>query len=323
VKSVDISLQFGIPNMVNARLEEGIWFNRFLEFCVDNECPPDFMGYNFHAIIFNNIQSELASFRLPQLSMNPNALKDSILTVKSRSAEFGWNVNKLYLPLWNYCFSSNPLEDTTFRAVYIIKNYLENANDTDGLGCGTLYDNAMYSRMAAKTYYGFRGLFTGNGIPKAAYYAFTLLARLGDQMIASGEGWYITKKGNDLQLLFYYYEHFSEQYANSEYFATTNSERYLPFAMDTRLKITVPLTDLPYDKYLSTETMINRASGSSFDKWLEMGALPVETPEMIEYLSAVSTPRIVNHILEVQDGFLEISVELEPLEIRMIELRPN
>jgi xylan 1,4-beta-xylosidase len=141
-------------------------------------------------------------------------------------------------------------------------------------------------------------------------------------VIARGDGWCVTKQEEEIQILLYYYQHFSEQYASFTYFAASENDRYLPFAMDTRLSLTVHLTDLPYERYQLTERIINRSSGSSFDQWLDMGAMPVETTETVDYLRAVSIPRIKNRILKVQEGSLEISEELEPLELRLIELRP-
>ena len=322
VKSINSKLKFGIPNMTGARMEEGLWLQNFLNFCRENNCLPDFMGYYFYPMSKNVTKDDLDTYNPVNMSMDPDALKNNIRNVKLKVKELDLNISPFYIPMWNYCFFGNSLTDTTFRAVYTIRNVLENLDATDGYGCGLLSDFSIYARMSTNTFYGFHGLFTYNGIPKAAYYAYTLLARLGSNVLAHGEGWYVTKKDNTLQLLFYYYEHFSEQYANSVYFATNNSERYLPFALDKRLKITVPLTDLPYESYLLSETELSRASGSSFDKWLEMGAIPVETPEMADYLKAVSTPRVTNRIVKVSNGRLDISVELEPLEIRLIELRP-
>ncbi len=51
-------------------------------------------------------------------------------------------------------------------------------------------------------FFGGLGLFTVNGIPKASYYAYTLLRQLGDQFLGRGDGYFITRKHNSYQIMF-------------------------------------------------------------------------------------------------------------------------
>ena len=71
-----------------------------------------------------------------------------------------------------------------------------------------------------------------------------------------------------------------------------------------------------------TETIVNKNYGSSFDKWIELGGLPLESKNDIEYLKAVSVPRIQKKMLSTQNNSLTITAELEPHEVRFIEIKP-
>lgn len=50
------------------------------------------------------------------------------------------------------------------------------------------------SSLPNMLFFGGLGLFTVNGIPKASYYAYTLLQQLGDQFLGRGDEYFITRE---------------------------------------------------------------------------------------------------------------------------------
>ncbi len=102
----------------------------------------------------------------------------------------------------------------------------------------------------------------------------------------------------------------------------TFKNRYTPFPKPHTSKIIIPLTNLSEASYQLTETIVNKDYGSSFDKWFELGGLPLESKEDIEYLKSVSLPRIQKKILSTENNALTINAELEPHEVRLIEIKP-
>ena len=54
--------------------------------------------------------------------------------------------------------------------------------------------------------------FTANGIPKAGYQALRLLNRVGDQKLAQGKGWYVSRTGNEIRIFLYHYCHYDALY---------------------------------------------------------------------------------------------------------------
>ncbi len=53
-------------------------------------------------------------------------------------------------------------------------------------------------------FHGGYGLFTINGIPKAGYQALRMLGRIGERKIASGEGWFVSRTENTIQVYLYH-----------------------------------------------------------------------------------------------------------------------
>jgi len=126
----------------------------------------------------------------------------------------------------------------------------------------------------------------------------------------------------DFQIILYNYQHYSKLYASGELFDMTFENRYAPFSKPHTLKIILPLTNLFEGSYQLIETIVNKNHGSSFDKWVELGGSPIETKDDIEYLKYASIPRIQKKTLYTENNSLKIIAELEPHEVRLIELKP-
>ena len=184
-------------------------------------------------------------------------------------------------------------------------------------------DSINEVRPTSELYHGGLGLFTYNGIKKSSYHAFRLLSRLGDRVLDSGDGYCITCSDRGWQIMLYNYQHYSKLYADGELFDMTFLNRYTPFPNPTRKKCSLTLTDFPKGKYLITETILSPEYGSSFDKWVELGALPLEGKEDLRYLQSASVPKLQKRLVSVKDGKLELSLTLSPHEVRLVEIRPH
>lgn len=325
VKAFNSNICFGSPSLLSDTLCNGQWLQQFMTYTKNEQCPPDFLHFHFYPISL-----ESASIpNLPQhehliLDPNEDLLKDTIHQIRKKIRAEGWNVPKLYLTEWNSSVSHRDLlNDTAFKAAYIVKNILENYDRLDSFGYWLATDLLEEVKVSNQTYHGGLGLFTCNGIKKAAYHGFALLSRLGDTLIGRGCGYFLTKGRGGIQILLYNYQHYSPLYASGELFDMTFTNRYTPFSNGKVKKFTIPLTDLKDGPWMITETIVNRESGSSFDKWVDFGALPLETEREIDYLKSISHPRILKRQIIVTDHMFPVTAELAPHEVRLMELAPR
>ena len=179
------------------------------------------------------------------------------------------------------------------------------------------------SSLPNMLFFGGLGLFTVNGIPKASYYAYTLLQQLGDQFLGRGDEYFITRENDSFQVMLYNYRHFNYLYANGERFDMTETDRYTVFADAEPVMISLCLSDIPQGNYKISETYVNRTHGSAFDQWVSMGALELTTPQEIDWLKKSSVPGFHQKIVSVNsDEILELDVTLELLEVRLIQITP-
>lgn len=252
-----------------------------------------------------------------------NSLKENIQCIRKRIKEKDWKTEKLYLIGWNSSISNNELiNDTTYKSAYIAKNILENYDNLESFGYWQLSDFTEEVKMKNELYHGGQGVFTYNGIKKSHYYVFKMLNNLGDILLQKGDGFFITTNGSSIKIILYNYQHYSKLYAAGEVFDMTFTNRYTPFPKTNILKVILPFINLSEICYELTETIVNKNYGSSFDKWLELGGLPLQNKTDIDYLKSVSLPRIQKKIINTEHKSLTITAELEPHEVRLIELKP-
>ena len=229
----------------------------------------------------------------------------------------------VFLTEWNNTPSQQDLlNDTCFKSCYIVKNILENYDRLDSFAYWSLTDWMGEAPLPKELFFGGLGLFTVNGIPKASYYALCLLRQLGNTLIGQGDGWFATRQGSKISLLLYNYRHFSHLYALGERFDMTFSDRYTPFDPVQNMDVHLTLKEIPNGTYLVRETILNRKSGSAFDKWVEMGAMEPDTEQELKTLDALSTPLCSKYTAEAKKKTLEIDALLDMLEVRLITIEP-
>ena len=325
VKGCDGALRFGTPpTFYIARMDYTNWYRPFLAWCREHGCPPDFLDFNFYDTSLSDRGSgqELFGFvRSMTLGEDPNGLANFVTQVVSEAHRERASSLPIYLSEWNTSPSQQDLlNDTCFKSCYIVKSILENYDRLDSFGYWSLTDWMGEAPLPKELFFGGLGLFTVGGIPKAGYYAFTLLRRLGGTLIGRGEGWFATRQGESWQVLLYNYRHFSHLYAQGERFDMTFTDRYTPFSPEQSLDVHLTLTDMDNGEYVVRETVINRLHGSAFDQWVAMGALEPDRPEEYDHLAAASRPAYSKYLATARRRALELDAMLDMLEVRLLEI---
>lgn len=200
------------------------WLTRFMNDVCRRGVKPDFIS--FHSYPYDEslrstqvIQVDYEEnpdvwFQTIELSADTEYLSRVIIKLKKTVSEaMGSDVPELHMTEWNATGSHRDLvNDTCFKAAYIVKNVLENMDGLHSFGYWTATDLLEEFKMSSETFHGGLGLMTYNGIPKPSFYAFKLLAKLGRQFIHQGKGYYITSSDMGLQVLMYAYAHIDSLY---------------------------------------------------------------------------------------------------------------
>lgn len=326
VKQCDPALCFGAPAMYYVLQKDYTnWYIPFLQWCRVHGCEPDFLNFHYYDTVLDSGsetgQESFGFLHSMRLRESPDGFNDFVTQVISEVHEHCTDEIPIYLTAWNNTPSQQDyLNDTCFKSCYIARSILENYDKLESFGYWALTDFMGEAPLPEETFFGGLGLFTKEGLPKASYYAFTLLRRLGGELLSRGPGWFITREGDRWQILLYNYRHFSHLYAQGDRFDMTFTDRYTPFSPEQMLDAHITLTDMPEGKYLVTTETLNRASGSAFDLWCSMGAVDPATPQDLAYLDQRARPSLQKHITTAKQGVLELDMLLDMLEVKLIVL---
>ncbi|MBP1753985.1 MAG: hypothetical protein H6Q59_383 [Firmicutes bacterium] len=310
-------------------------YKTYLEYTKLHGCVPDAYLFNFYSTSrklfpdsFGNVPGRDSVETLRHtMSSDVNQFHKNITSVQEL---FGKEpAAPIYITEWNFTSSHREwLNDTCFTSCYIVRNILQNYDKLDSFCHWSLTDLLEELPPDSQTFHGGMGFFTRDGIKKPAYYAYYLLTKLEDVFVTQQEGFFVTKNadGTRYTLMLYNYHHFSDIYGDGINFSNTFTERYQEFPTSCVLKYNLSMGNLKSGEYIMTQMYVNRNHGSVFDQWLRMRStgnnnpMQLTLPEEIETLKSLSVPMLLKDQVTAVDGTLTLSIELEPHEIRLIQL---
>ena len=249
VKSVCQDIQFGSPSMLYIEnLGNADWIYRFVGWCQENNCLPDFMNIHYYADIILPTSGDDFFLNKATASCFPQITDDFSLFiggVKKIFKTLGLQDKPVYMTEWNFTMSHrNLISDTSFKTCYIMKNLLKNYDRLDSFCYWSLTDLIRENPLPPNQFHGGLGIYTSSGLRKGVFYVFYFANMLGDELIASGDGYFITRKGDSYQIITYHYIHYGDLFAAGELFDITETNRYTAFDTTKSFDISLQLTEV-------------------------------------------------------------------------------
>lgn len=322
VKAFDEELIFGTPSLFPATEDGYRWFSEYLHFSRVNNCQPQFLDVHYYADDFQNLAPQAASFTSPaKFNRDPDHFSKFIDRLQQFTKEAQIDHLSLYITEWNLTVSHrNLINDTCFKATHLAKNFLENYDRVNAIGYWALTDFLDELFPEEDLFHGGMGLFTANGIKKPAYHAMSMMAKLGDEVISRGEGYFVTRKATgELTAILYNYEHCNSLLVEEGLGLTTTSRESV-FPNSRALEVSLMLENLPEGSYRIRDTILNRNHGSCFDAWVEMGGEALSSTDAA-WLQQHCAPALHLSTEETQQGQLYYTATLAPHEVRLVEIK--
>lgn len=324
VKRIDANLVFGSSSLLYMEnLGTDIWIKNYISYTKKNECVPEFINIHYYSDILPPAQKQNSfldntSSSFPKRNDDFSLWIDSIQKILST---MGIDDLPVYLTEWNFTLSHrNLINDTCFKSCYIMKNLLQNYDRLDSFGYWSLTDLLEENALPDTLFHGGLGIYTMNGLRKNVFYAFYFVNMLGDQLISSGDGYFITRSKEAYQIITYNYVHYGDLFASGELFDITETNRYSAFDMSKSLQFNLQLCDLPNGSYTIKEIFVNREHGSAYDLWISMGAVPLDSHDT-ELMRGLNIPGYHKEYRLVEKQTLNYTPVLQPLEIRFAEIK--
>ncbi|MDE6846557.1 MAG: helix-turn-helix domain-containing protein [Lachnospiraceae bacterium] len=308
--------------------DPGRYLKWFLEMCRRKECVPELLTFRSFAsgsekeeqglnLIGNNESFSMA------VSGDEDLVYNTVLEMRAILKKEGMSDIPLILEEWsNNVWQRDLCNDTCYKSAYLFKNILENNHNLDGMAYFTLNDRIDEVPPALDTFHGGFGLFTKNDIPKSACRAMELLGHMGDRLLQKGEGYYISRKEDEIQIFLYNYSHYDLLYRYRHVVNMSRTNRYDVFISREPRAFYIRFENMESGTYEVRSYGITREGGSSYDIWVKMGAPEPLTSEEITMLRNLSMPLYRREFLEVkEEGILNVKKSLKPQEICMIKIK--
>lgn len=301
------TIKIGSPSFTKEIVETTTYLSDFVEYCKSKSIDVSF--YSIEYKDENTIESKL--------SKNKEELKDFINKLKEKRLFFE---NKMYFENINFTSNKSLLNDTIYSSSYLCKNLIDNIKSIHSYGKLGFSDLINYSSSNDELFGGNNGFFTYNSIKKPAYNAFCLFAKLGNKLLKKSQNYIVTLKDDKIIILINNYSHYSALYAENEYYEISNQARYHCFPKSTNINFKILIKDLKYSSCKIKTTSLSQTSGSSFDKWLEMGAPHKMNQEELDTLKRLSEMNFFIENKNILESKLLVDCTVSPLETKLIEI---
>lgn len=280
----------------------------YLRFCHQHDCVPDKIYTTYIVQNSKNFPLLIPSLECRTFVTEVTSILHSLKIKKSIS---------FHLLEYYHSFGLDDLCDSMAGAMLPIKIILENESLFQSFGYWAASDFTTETVYGMEQFAGGRGIFTRSGGKKAIFYALQFLSRLGNELIASGNGYVLTKKGNSYQLLLYH------NIPESEWTETFTAENALHFyQMYLDMAIELSISDLHTSKVLIREEFLNADCGSAYEDWLRSGGTLIDITSNFSHTFS-SAPRLQVREVTVWDELLHYHCTLKPFELRFVELFPQ
>lgn len=317
VKSISPDLRVGGPATSGAEgttAQKPTFADQFLAACAERALPLDFFSTHpyptFHAV---DVAGDGAMGWL-----GPERLQTDLERIDKLLAANGYAHLERHLTEWNSSPSPrDPCHDTAFMAPFVVQNNLRARDRVDSLSFWVVSDIFEEGRLGDGPFHGGFGLLNVQGLPKPSFHGYWFLSRLGPAELASGDSFAATKREDGtLAIVMWNYCH----YRADARLAGEVGDPYELFEQDEEPKrFDLCLTGLEGPLRLAT-TRFDRAHGSVYDAWVEMGSPGHLRAGDIEVLrQRAALPRKVERV-PVADGVLRREVSIEPYGVVLLEV---
>ncbi len=323
VKKIHESFRVCGPGSTLSSLE---FIDDFMEFCSKEQCIPDLLAVHcYHGLepeeMDENIHLQERDDVFPiAISDDQHYIKNQMSLLRKLLGRKGFENLPVLLDEWNSNLWQRDLcNDTCYKSAYLFKNILENHDAAWAFGYWTVSDFMEEIAPAKEIFHGGFGLFTRNNIKKSGYRVFELLNKMGTQLLEKGDGYFVTKTKEGIQIFIYHYVHYDLMYRYRHASNMNQLERYNVFNQTESKVLHIQLKGLEVGEYIKRQYSVSPKGGSAYDEWLHMGAPEGMTIEELSYLKTRSRPEYFVEKVKIE-GLFTIKVVLVPHEIQVITL---
>lgn len=251
-----------------------------------------------------------------------NFVRYGIETAAAAMKKSGFKNVPVHVTEYSLSLSSrNVLNDSCLKAAYLLNNAIDCIGKAELLGQFFYSDAFADASDTGMVLFGGNGFLTKDGIPKPSYYAAEFLNQLYTQVQRKHSNYLITRNNRgSLRLVCHNLKRPNYKYYLADEDALDIKD--ISHIMNDReyLKLRLKIQGVKDGIYIVKTNLLNSHHGSIQDNWIEMNMESDLTRKELNYLRASSISSISIKEVKSMDGSLELSMDLEPNEIRYVHI---
>ncbi|MEX1377214.1 MAG: helix-turn-helix domain-containing protein [Eubacteriales bacterium] len=302
-----LSIRYGEKNLVD-----------ILRSWSKEEEKPDFLSFYCYPYIMGMVDGD----QVNKTSTDRDFLKNYIKIAKELMSDAGFSAKEFHISEWNSTVSNrNFLNDSCYKAAYIIKNLIDSFDKVDLLGYWLASDVFADFYDSTEVLNGSSGLLTKDGIHKPAFYAFEFMNRLFNKVVKKGDRYVVTSNGNSKWGIACH----NYKFLSYKYFMSSEDEieieQLLQYYEDTdAIEYEFVLDGLDPGSYQIKTYSINNEHGSVLNEWIKMSCPDTLDYQEIEYLKRICVPRLSIRNVTTEENVLRFKTTLSANEIQYINI---
>ena len=162
------------------------------------------------------------------------------------------------------------------------------------------------------------------GLKKASYHGYWFLSRLGNEALAEGDGYAVTRRADGtIAILLWNYCHYRDDANDSRLLAAAKPlEIYDLFAVQPPREFQLRVKGLGQAVRLQI-TRFDRQHGSAYDAWAAIGSPQHILPTDLEVLRRQMELDVAVERISTPGGSLEWAATVPPFGVTLLEISPE
>lgn len=285
-----------------------VWIEEFLAWCAERDLPVDFVTAHLYPTDYAATPSGGAK----EISRYVDATYDDLTLLRSVMAASPYPDAEVHITEWSTSPSSRDRShDALFAATYITRAYLRCAHLADSVSYWTFTDVFEEGGAGLGPFHGGFGLVNEQGLHKPTFHAFSMLARLGDEVLAELPHGVLTREratGRVAGVLFHYPDEMGgRSVASAHSYTAARALR----EVGTPRTVRHTLAGLPAGATFEL-VQLDFEHGNVAEAWHAMGEPINLTPRQEADLRTVADGLLRRTLTAGDDGVLELELDLPP-----------
>ncbi len=315
VKSVDTAYRVGGPATAGSG-----WIDETLAYCAADKQPLDFVTTHEYATMSGYLDENGSAGTV--LSPDRDAITSSVRRVRGQIDRSPFAAAELHYTEWSASYTpSDPVHDSYHSAAFILDKMKNIGASAVSMSYWTFTDIFEEAGPRMTPLHGGFGLLNYQDLPKAAYYAYQFLNRLGDTELSCADpaAFVCLKDTGAVQARFWDFTitHPGPSVINQEYYVADNPSKP---AGNAELR----LAGLKAGKYALRATLVGYKSNDLQSAWRDMGSPSQLTRAQVAALRNASdgSPALSETVQVGADGRFARPLAMRENDVWLVQLSP-